>query len=358
MDKKKPGARLIDLQLLLLAAVCLLPMAGEAAPSPQEKSPQENADNRPVKGDAPAACVLGRIITEKEVRLLAAQIGKMNPDMPKAIVAWRARRELARQVLLLETAKRYGSEIHDDEVTLHYTEDLGLDPALVEKEFDAFRDEFMIHIYIRARMGLDGRMKDVVPDMAAYFRVTPEEMRSCYRNYPELSTQQKKVVLVRCRLPWGAKGRAAAEECRQLLLAEPKAVKPEELAEKFEGCRCDETTYKGKEVDDLGPLILDFVRKGKKGSVSNLIETELPQPVLNLFLIKEKQDERTLPFNEVREKLMDLLQDNKIQRIRLMIMEDLVDKEWRSCWPADLFQLHPKMAPAESSDKSAPAPEK
>lgn len=349
----KPGFFLILLSLSLPLSPAASPLPGDVAGARQD----EAVPARGKQGDAPAACVLGRIITVNEIRAKAAEIRKVNPDRSEVLIAWRARRELARRLLLLETAKRHGSEITNDEVINHYAQNVELDPELVKQNINEFRDEFMIFLYQRCRMGLDSGMKNVVPDMAAHLRITPEEMRSYFRNHPEVFTQGKRVVLERFRFPWGLKGRTAAEEFRKLL--EQPGVNPEEAAGKIEGCRYSEQEYEGRKYKDLSEQILKFVVKGKIGSVSQIIETEFPQPTHNLFRIKEKREERTLAFHEVREELAKVLQDNRILLIKILIVDDLVAKEWRSCWPADLFNLNPTVVQAPGgSEQASPPPKK
>ena len=340
-------------RILSAACVCLSLFAASVPCQEPASSPAGTVPDNDF-----AARVRGRVITHFEVERECERLKKLAPDIGDEELRWEARRALAEQILLIETAKNYTKKITDEMIRRNYVE-RGYDENLVRKHLVKLREEFVREFYVRARLGRTDQLPGVIPDMASFILVSPEDIRNYYNYNRKNFIRKGKTTLVWILFPATAFSDPAdrlqaAEDCRTLLKGPETA--PGEFAERWPGCIFqEEEVIAGGDKKFLPPL-MGFVEKGKTGDVSDVIAL---QGGLIVSRIIEKIAEKTFSFNEVQAMIATRLTEGKLMQARRIITRDLTRKE-RIFWPVDLFDRNAgkrrRPAPPAKSGKAKENP--
>lgn len=314
--------------LLLIMLSGLLPAVGIV--SGQEASPKNPA----LAKDRAAAVVMGQAIPHSEVEAMAARLREQNPDESEANLYWYARRGIAERILLIETAKLYAEDVSEEEVRRYYSYAYEIEEKEMEEDFENFQEQYLIRLYLDCRMGLSERLKGVSPDFADFIRVTPEEIKSAFRQYKATVTADPQIKVAQFLFPKAAFSRAgeldsSLQQCLEALKDQPPdQTKLEALAARWPGC-----LFLVKEAASLQEKIARFAREAKQGDVSEPIELE--KGVVIAYLLQRKE---TVPlnFDAYQEQYMQTLKMRKMNRVQQFIMDELIQQA--DYYPEDLFK--------------------
>jgi hypothetical protein len=333
-------------------------MLGFAFALPATGPHAQEAD--PLRGDAGegvAACVRGRVITRHEVEKEAKMLQEAAPEVPRSTVLWYARSRLAERIILVETAKRFTAHIPDDAIEREFLS-RGMELEDVIADFEELKQDFLIDIYMLARLGEIDFLDGVVPDMASFVQVTPSEIISYYKNNPGEYTTRSRVVVLRVLFPATsfpdpALRQTSAEECASLMRDPPSPLLGEDedlklLREKWPGCLPKKEEILGGEDRKFQKPVMEFIERAEAGAVSPVIELD---GGLVVVAVIAKTAGRTLPFDEVQDRVARDLKRIKEQNARRIIIEDLKNKE-KVYEPEDLFD--PSRKSETDSGRNAP----
>jgi len=344
------------IMLCLLLALPAVRAAAQETPPPAARGAADSRADGAKEGLA--ACVRGRIITRHEVEKEAARLQELAPDTSWKMLMWYARARLAERMILAETAKRAAAKISDDAIRRDFT-GRGMDLNDVIANFERLKEDLLIDLYFDARLGKIDWLEDVVPDMAFFVRVTPDEIRSYYHNNPEMFTIKGQTTLLRVLFPAtvfldpGLR-RGAAAECASLL-EDPAAVPPDEAGflkifrDRWPGCLPKAESVTAGEDKKFLPAVMDFIEKAAAGDVSGVIELEGGLVVVRIL---EKIAGRKIAFEEIQDEVAVDLREAKEQNARRIIVEELKKME-KVFWPPDLFE---QAQPEESRSGQDTAP--
>jgi len=288
-------------------------------------------------------CVRGRIITVFELERKTEQLRAFFPDKSLDSVRWDARVRLADRILLVETARRYAKGLRDEDVRRFYTS-RDIEPTEVDDNFDIYKEDLLIDFYFAARLGFSDSLKGVQPDLAPFVRVTPEDIRSYYRNHVDEFTIAENLIVEWILFPKAvfSDHRELTEvsaTCRELMGEAGNDL--QEIEARWPGC-----LTKREEIPDLNkksftPALMEFIRSGRTGDVSAVIPL---QNGLIMARIVEKIEGRTLPFDEVQTRIARVLRRAKREQARRSIVAELEHLEI-IVFPPNIFDPYPVLPP-------------
>ncbi|MFH1998402.1 MAG: peptidylprolyl isomerase [Planctomycetota bacterium] len=319
--------------VLAIGAALVMPAHGQEP----EKSPVEKAaepSTRKAASNQTAAVVMGKAIASSEVEKTTELLKKRNPAASDELLFWEARKDMAVRTLIAETARLFAEDVKDDEVIRYHKLVYEDEESDIVDDIDDRRNEYLIELYLEGRLGRSQRLKGVSPDYAEFIRVTPEELRTAFRQYNAMVLEAEPVVKVAQFLfPPSAQSDGAAlmqevKACREKL----KAIEPDEtelrtLAESYKGC-----LFKIQDPSSLHKNFQEFAKSGNVGDVS------APFPLGKgavVYYILAREEIEELTFDQFQDKYMNSLIRNKIIAAKEAIIHSLILEA--DYYPLDLF---------------------
>jgi hypothetical protein len=318
---------------LLLALFYLWTVPPASAQEAKIEQPARTAQPQREALDRTVAVVMGKAISQSEVEKSAERLRQQNPKADDASILWHARKFLAQRLLLLETAKLYGGEITNDEVIRFYTYTTEIEGKELEDNIEEFHNQYLVTTYLRCRMGLSERLKGVSPDFADFIRVTPQELKSAYRQYKDNLSKEPIIEVAQFLFPRAAFAGStelaeAAKQCAaQLKGHAADREKLEELADQWPGC-----IFLVKEAASLQERIAAFASAGEVGDVSRPIDLEKGKVVA---FVLNRQEPEVLNFTDYQQKFTEMHREQKMQLVQQFIIDELIQQA--DYYPEDLF---------------------
>lgn len=185
--------------------------------------------------------------------------------------------------------------------------------------------------------------------------VTEEEAKLVFDENPEDFKQQAQVharhILIKVEKDADEAAKSAAR--KKLEAVQVKANKGEDFAELAKTHSEGPSNSRGGDLGFFGKgqMVKPFEEAAfalEPGKISDIVETPFGY---HLIKVEEKKAERSLPFEEVKEKLMEKLKNGKVEKQMMTYLLALREK-------AKIETFLPEAAPAPKAEPAAKAPQK
>jgi len=258
-------------------------------------------------------------------------------------------RNKAEWYLLVETARRYISELRDKDILRQLIEN---DPGKKEEEFiesiDYYREFFLVMLFQNAKMGIGQTIDGITPTYADFIRVPPKEVRASYKKLkaafePAASKRIAKFTFPGSNFKNSNVLKQALEECLGELQQDAGLSEKElgDLSKKLDGCSFDVLDIPEKGNTNQPPVIAEFARSGAVGDVSSPITLSGGGAVIFVVLyVMDRIEERIPEFAECRDNIRRSLIANKREIVHRLLIKELIQTSDFS--PPDLFETTPR----------------
>jgi hypothetical protein len=275
--------------------------------------------------------VNGESITSEDIANQARLLREERPDLPIEALLRAARRRIADQILLAGDAQRRGVTLPDRELDEYWKLRRGQVPdyaamaretgTSVERQKTLARRAALANLYLMHRIGMRMDLSRLIPPEPLLVRmvtITPAQLRNAFDTNRELFDVPEHVVLDL----YPCADMAAGEAICAALAAGDASGAPEPV-ERFLPVQDLERRFPPETAAFLrdAPPAACHVDIGDEGGV--------------VLRIRSHEAARPARFEDVQERLQQMLQSELIEDARLHLVASLAEEA--SCWPRDLF---------------------
>ncbi len=210
--------------------------------------------------------------------------------------------------------------------------DINIDPGKVDKQIQQFRDQFSSKDKYRQQLSSLGYTEDLLrteisrnmaiqqlidQEIASNISVTEQDAQNYYNNNPDKFKTPEKVkarhILVKTDKEGGSGGEAAMDRIKEIQDRISSGEKFAEVAKQESDCRSSES---GGDLGffSRGQMVEPFEKAAfslEPGEVSDIVETRFGY---HLIKVEEKKPASKKSYEEVKERIMGQLKQDKIKQ--------------------------------------------